>query len=176
MKTLLYMAMSGDGIIATAAGGEDFLSHLHWQTFSSLVARHQCFAVGRKTHDAVRLWQEGYSFDSFTDATKIVVSHRAAVDVSAGFALAGSPAEALALAESRQHDTLVLTGGGELNNAFLQQGLVDEILLAIEPVLVGKGIRVFGSSDLNMQLSLQTVRQLEEGILLLHYQVRRKAA
>jgi len=173
MKVQLYMAMSLDGVIALPEGSEEFLSHQNWQTFCEAVAEHRCFVVGRKTFEAVSAWTGPYNFDSFHDVTKIVVSRKNTGMSKPGYNFVSSPEDALRVAQTRGHSSLVVTGGGELNNAFLQRDLVDNLVVNIEPVVVGAGIRLFGDTGTLVRLQFIDTKLLPEGILQVRYAVMR---
>ena len=170
MNVLLLMAMSLDGIIASNDGDEDFLSHLNWQTFSDYAYDYGCFVIGRKTYEAVSEWPD-YGFDDFVKETKIVVSRNTSYSLRDGYCLASDPKNALEIARSLGHEKVIVTGGGELNNAFLALRLVTEIVINIEPICAGQGLHVFGQAPLFILLEYKESRIVGEGILQLRYRV-----
>lgn len=50
-------------------------------------------------------------------------------------------------------ETLV-AGDGHLNGSFMAESLIDEIFLDVEPVAIGKGIRLFENGRLGVKLRL----------------------
>jgi dihydrofolate reductase len=62
-----------------------------------------------------------------------------------------------------------LVGGAMLCQSFLTLGLVDEIRLAIIPVLLGDGLRLFDSSITETRWSLKNVIAYKTGIVELLY-------
>jgi len=171
MKVVLYMAMSANGIIARETGTEDFLSHTNWETFSDLVGEYGNFIVGQKTYEAVKNWDEEYGFDDFTQAVRIVVSDNPSFQVKEGYILATSPQDALEKLKEKGIDTALLTGGSTLNNSFANEELLDEIILNVEPVVIGEGIPLFKRGQLELQLKLIETKEISDGIIQLHYQV-----
>ena len=65
---------------------------------------------------------------------------------------------------------LALAGGASLYRAFMQGGLVNELFVTVEPVLLGEGIGFLGGID-KMRLSLLDVARLGEHGILAHYKV-----
>ena len=59
----------------------------------------------------------------------------------------GSPAEELAALRREKGKDLALGGGPRLAQSFLADGLVDEMLLAVFPSIVGKGKPMFRTQD-----------------------------
>ena len=82
-----------------------------------------------------------------------------------------SPQEALTYLQTNGHTTALLAGGAALHNAFLSQGLVDEILFDVAPVLEGKGLNLLLDQ---VHYRYQDVRMLDfkplgSGVVQLHY-------
>ena len=60
-------------------------------------------------------------------------------------------------------------GGGELAAAFLEQALIDEVSLALMPVVLGSGIPVFGRLAVPRTLHLLESKTYKGGALGLRY-------
>ncbi|MEX0672474.1 MAG: dihydrofolate reductase family protein [Candidatus Paceibacterota bacterium] len=172
MNVILYMAISANGFIARENGDEDFLSHENWNRFCDLANKYNNFIVGRKTYEAVKNWKDGYGFDDL-NMEKIVVSQDASYPLSGSYSLATSPHDALAkLAEKGFQETL-LAGGSALNTAFAKAGLIDEIVLNVEPVVIGKGIPLFSSGGFELPIELLDTSKSDTGIATLRYKVKK---
>jgi dihydrofolate reductase len=165
------MASTLNGIIARSNGDEDFLSHDNWKEFSKLAKKHGCFIVGRKTYQAVKKWKD-YNFDSI-NAKRIIVSKNSKLKLNENYILASSPKNAINKATKLGMKSVLLTGGGKLNSSFLRNNLVDEILLNINPVLLGKGIKIFSEDQFEKNLKLVAVKKLSSSIVQLHYKLQR---
>ena len=69
---------------------------------------------------------------------------------------------------------LLLPGGTNTNTSFLIAGLVDEILLTVEPKIFGLGKQLFLEKSLEASLELLSFKKLnKQGTLLLHYQIKK---
>ena len=167
MKVILYMAQSINGYIARENHEEDFLSHENWILFLRLVKYCGCFIIGRKTYEEVKKWKE-YNFDNIK-AVKIIISKNPNYKLDRGYVLAKSPKDALKLANKFKN--VLLTGGGTINSAFMKQNLVDEIIVNVEPYILGRGIKIFAEEDFENKLKLQDVRKSKSGIVQLKYKV-----
>jgi dihydrofolate reductase len=62
-----------------------------------------------------------------------------------------------------------LVGGAMLSQRFLELGLVDDITLTIAPVLLGDGLRLFGSSLTEERWHLKNVVAYKNGFVELSY-------
>lgn len=68
------------------------------------------------------------------------------------------------------HQRCAVLGGGELYGAMLAADLIDEILLTLEPVAFGTGVRHTGTGHvINGRFSLADVKRLNADTLLLTY-------
>jgi len=172
MKVVLYMAMTANGIIARKNYEEDFLSDKNWHVFRNLAQKAGCLVVGRKTYDIVKKKYKKYSFEDIK-AKKMVVSRNPKFRPQ-GYIVSRSPKDAINKAKKQGVKTLILTGGGNLNASFMKSNLVDEIILNIEPAVLGKGIPVFAEDNFEARLNLISTKKLKSGIVQLHYNVRKK--
>lgn len=171
MKITLYMAMSANGIIATETGEEEFLSHDNWEKFYSLAKEFGNFIVGKNTYEAVKQWDEGYNFDDLVGIEKVVISHDQSFKLDKGYTMANSPQDALNKLSEKGFETVLVTGGATINSAFAKTNLLDEIILNIEPVIVGKGIPLFAPEDFELKLKLVASDTSKKRIVTLKYTV-----
>ncbi|MCX6815936.1 MAG: dihydrofolate reductase family protein [Candidatus Aenigmarchaeota archaeon] len=171
MKVILFMSMSVNGIIAREDGSEDFLSDENWKVFCKLAKQMGCFVIGRKTYETVMRLYKNYNFDD-VKAKKIVVSTSSNFS-PAGYTVAKSPKDAIKKAKNVGFKQILLTGGSRLNSSFLKENLVDEIILNIEPAILGKGIKLFAEDAFERRLSLIKTTKLKSGIVQLHYKVKK---
>lgn len=171
MKVILYMAMSLNGYIAEENGREDFLSHTNWEKFCSLAQECGNFIAGRKTYEAVKNWNEGFGFDDLKGIQRVIISQDENYKLDDGYILAISPKDALAKLQNSK--SILITGGSAINTAFIKENLLDEIILNIEPALVGKGIPLFAQDDFYKKLDFVSSEQQENGIMTLRYKVQK---
>jgi dihydrofolate reductase len=173
MKTYLFAAMSLDGFIADKDGGEDFLANAHWIEFTKLAEKISCFIVSRKAYEVVNQWADDKcSFDNIK-AKKIIVSKNPELKLKEGYALASSPKAAIDLAKENGCKEILVAGGGQLNKAFLENNLVDEIFFTIEPCILGQGVDFAAGSEFAKKLNLIDIEKLDGGIVKLNYEVVR---
>lgn len=163
--------MSANGVIARENGEEDFLSDKNWKTFTELAEKYGNFIVGRKTYEAIKKWDEDYSFDDLKNIEKIVISQDSSYGLDEDYTLARSPQDAISKLEQKGIDTVLVTGGSTTNTSFIKEGLLDEVILNIEPAIVGKGISLFSSADFESRLELLEMKKLDDDIVQLHYKV-----
>ena len=61
-------------------------------------------------------------------------------------------------------------GGSNLAVSFAQLGLIEEIRIMIDPIVLGEGTRLFESIKDKLNLSLLKTRTFKSGNVLLYYQ------
>ncbi len=71
----------------------------------------------------------------------------------------------------KSYEAVAVVGGTHTYTYFLENDLLDELYLTIEPIVFGSGLGLFESSaDMTSHFKLESVKKLnEKGTLLLHY-------
>ena len=130
--------------------------------------------LGRRTYD---LWS-GYwpkagpspMADRLNSATKYVATHRPD-------SLGWGPAQDLGVdiiegvrgLKSKDGPDLIVWGSSTLTSELLGHGLVDEVVLAVSPVLLGRGKRLFSDRVDARELALVSTLATPTGVLLNTY-------
>ena len=166
------MAMSLNGMIASKNGDEDFLSDANWESFRKLAEKHGCFIIGRKTYEAVQKWSD-YNFDDIDAKLKIVVSGDKNLKLEPPFLLATSPDDAVKKAETMNFENVILTGGSTINGAFITENLIDEVIINIEPAILGNGVPLFAENEFEKRLSFIESIKITDDILQVRYKVNK---
>lgn len=163
----IFMAQSVNSKIARKTGEEDFLSARNWREFKKIAEKTGVFAVGRKTYEEVKKWEEK-GFEDI-NADRIIISSNEKFQTSSDYITAVSPEDAIGKVEKRNHDELLVTGGASINTSFLTQDMVSKIILNLEPCLLGRGINLFDEERFEKNLNLESVKELDEDIVQLIY-------
>lgn len=85
---------------------------------------------------------------------------------------ANSPSRLLEVLSKEGHETVAICGGSTVYAAFLEQDLVTDIYLTVEPIVFGDGIK-FANSYMEKNLQLIDCNKLSDQVILLHYKVRK---
>ncbi len=185
MRKLTIMEhMSLDGVIQSS--GEDEFPYNDWTApyrtpagRDALLAAHGekfDLLLGRRTYD---LWSGywpnapgGPMADLLNAARKYVATHRPE-------SLAWGPSEGLGpeiadgvhRLKTQDGPDLVLWGSSTLTSMLLEHGLVDEVVLIVYPVLLGKGKRFFTEGTPARSFALVSTYASPTGVLLNRYTV-----
>ena len=82
-----------------------------------------------------------------------------------------APADILKKLETT-YDHAVLTGGTTINTLFAKEGLIDEVILTVSPVIFGEGMGVF-APEISLDLTLEKSEKLGENSRTLYYTVNK---
>ncbi|WP_437735659.1 dihydrofolate reductase family protein [Sorangium sp. So ce1335] len=74
--------------------------------------------------------------------------------------------------KERDGADIYLCGGGALAGFLLDNGLVDQVVLKLNPIVFGHGVRLFGGSTRKVALALLESRPYANGVVLLKYDVK----
>ena len=84
---------------------------------------------------------------------------------------ADPPEHILSTLEARGYTAAALVGGATINSLFARAHLIHDMVVTISPVLFGEGISMF-SEPVYVVLDLQAMREIEPGVVVLHYKFR----
>jgi dihydrofolate reductase len=156
-KLKIIEHISLDGVIQHSRDDDDF-PYSDWTApYRSPAGRDAMLAaygegfdllLGRRTYDAWSgFWPMAPSSpmaDGLNAAKKYVVTHRPASLEWGPFESVGPDlVEDIRRIKSEDGPNLILSGSSTLTSTLLDRGLVDEVLLAVSPVLLGTGKRFF---------------------------------
>ena len=130
--------------------------------------------LGRRTYDIFAgYWpkaENGPLADGLNGATKYVATHR---PDSLGWGpveeLGTDVIEGVRGVKSKDGPDLIVWGSSTLTSGLLGEGLVDEVLLLVCPVLLGRGKRFFSDSADPRELALLTTKATPSGVLMNTY-------
>jgi dihydrofolate reductase len=168
MRTILWATLSGNGNYATS-NAEHPPKPETLSDFAQQVKKAGCFIVGRKTFEAFRAG--GGPNNPFADIDIVVVSSAGGqID---GATVVRTPKEAVAYLENKGHTVTLTSGGQQLHNSFLAEGLVDELIFNIAPVMESEGMKLLLPNGSYEDLNLLNMQNLGNGVVQLHYELKK---
>lgn len=69
---------------------------------------------------------------------------------------------------------IFVDGGADVVQLMQKDSLIDEYIVSIIPILLGKGIRLFKGTSERDSMELRSSRSFETGLVQIHYTVKRK--
>src|ERR1700688_1217520 len=132
--------------------------------------------LGRRTYDLLAsFWPNAPNSpmaDRLNAATKYVVTHRPESLQWGPFEVIGSDlVDSVRRIKARNGPDLVVPGSSTLTSVLLDHGLADELVLLVNPIVLGKGKRFFENGSLPRGFALGSTMALPSGILVNVYKL-----
>ena len=168
MKVILYMAVTANGLIAKEDDDTPW-SDAVWDSYYKMARQFKAVVLGRRTYELMKRVGE---FEKIGNPFTVIVTKKDFIPNS-NFVIARSPKEALKILREKNFSKVLVGGGGTLNSSFMEENLIDEIFLDVEPLVFGKGIKLFSGGDFEARLELIKVKNISPNEIQLHYKVKR---
>jgi len=152
------MAVSIDGYVATLDHSTDWVSDNDWEVFGNRVKEAGCIVMGRKTMET-----SGDDFP-YEGAVNIVLTKKPELLKESDRVVVTNkrPREVIELAMEKGFLEVLIIGGGKTNSSFLKEGLIDEIVISVHPIILGKGVRLFEDFEGQVELEKNEVKEAHE--------------
>jgi dihydrofolate reductase len=179
-KLRIFEHISLDGVIQQSADENDF-PYSDWSapyrtptgrdTLLALYGGSFDLLIGRRTHDLLSgFWPKAPKSpmaDRLNAATKYVATHR---PESLGWGpfegIGPDLVEDVRRIKSHRGPDLILFGSSTLTSVLLEHGLADEMVLLVDPVLLGKGKRIVAEGTPARAFELAGTQALPSGIVI----------
>ncbi|MDO8553813.1 MAG: dihydrofolate reductase family protein [Candidatus Micrarchaeota archaeon] len=167
-KIILFIASSLDGFITGENGELDWLFTDQDYGYTKFLSSTDCALMGRKTYEtAIKLGdspKEGRKWYVFTHSSEQNKENITFISDLVPFTKK---------LRQQKGKNIWLIGGSEAISILMNAGLVDEIIISIHPILLGKGIPLFKNIGKIINLKLVKSTKFNSGLLQLHYLVER---
>ena len=162
MKLILYMVQSADGVAAK----DERTDIRAWSSAED----HEFFLRNVRNCDAAVMGSRSWNPDVVCKRKYVLSRHSGKERYDAQtVVVSGSAEEIYSRIAGDGNQTAALLGGPTTNSAFLNAGLVDEIYLTVEPVLLGTGLRISSGELVSGFHLIETIRLNQRGTIVLRY-------
>jgi dihydrofolate reductase len=183
-KLKLQMQMTVDGYVAGPNGESDWMSFGTDEKITNrvneLTDSSDTILLGRKMTDGfVDYWTSvldnsescEYAFArKMIDIPKVVFSRTVKESKWTNTTVAnGDLTEEIANLKNRDGRDIIVYGGADFVSSLIKRRLIDEYHLFINPVAIGKGLRIFGDSEQRLNLRLVKSEVFSTGEVELNY-------
>jgi dihydrofolate reductase len=172
MKVILYMAITANGFIAKENDDTGWVTETEWESFSGMIRKNGNMIIGKRTYE-IMVENDEFGRSNLNEIKTVVLTNDTSLEIHNPefISIATSPKEAINILHEQGFETIMVCGGGGSNASFMKENLIDEIYLDVEPIVFGKGIRLFAESDFEAKLKLLETKKLSDNEIQLHYQV-----
>jgi dihydrofolate reductase len=182
-KIILLEHISLDGYMAGPKGEMDWIrvDDELWEHIHPLTDDADTVIWGRATYQMMEgYWPTAADAPGATShdkhhgqwvnaATKIVFSNSLAKTSWANTRIVKGVAKTISALKQEPGKNILVIGSASIARSFIAQGLVDELRLTINPVLLGGGTPLFPSEKARAGLQLVGSKALASGVLAVHY-------
>lgn len=168
-KIIASLAMSVDGFIARPNGDVDWLDrpspkgHYGMEDFVKSI---DMMVMGRSTYEIGKK----LGGPLFMFPTTVILSRSLAPDAVPGAVIEkGTPRKLADKWRKQDGKNIWLMGGAEVFGQFLDAGVLDELSIAVVPVLIGAGIPLLNPKRRTHQLKLKSSEKFSDGVVRLEY-------
>ena len=168
-KLIYYVAASLDGFIAREDGSfsdfvmdDEIVAH-----FMASLEQFGAVLMGRKTYEIGLA--EGKTNPYPMLESHVVSRSLKAESYPAVNTIASDIEDAVVNIKATAKKPVWLCGGGELAGKLNEIGLIDEVWIKLNPIVLGKGIPLFGGRGIPGFLTLTDQQVLKSGVVVLKY-------
>jgi len=133
-----------------------------------------CYVMGSRTYEtALNFEAKGFGW-SYGDKPTFVLTHRDLPRTRDSVEFYSGDLAQLVNSRLRpKFRSIWFVGGGAVSGECLRLGLADDVRYSILPILIGDGTAFFEKLDRDVALHLAEVKAYQNGMIALHYHVRR---
>ncbi|SFE96491.1 Dihydrofolate reductase [Chitinophaga sp. CF118] len=187
-KLKLQMQISVDGYVAGPNGEMDWMQWNWDEELNNYVIELtepvDCILLGRKLAEGfIPAWAASIANPETEDAGghKMVDTHKIvfsktlkSIEGKNVVVENGDMVEAVTALKKQPGKDIIVYGGSTFVSSLIQQGLIDEYHLFVNPAAIGKGMSIFNTLQSRLNLKLVTAKPFECGIVVLYYKYDRQ--
>jgi len=176
MNTKVYVGTSLDGFIARTDGDLGWLSQFAndeaIKAYEEFINSIDAIVIGRATFEKV------LTFSAWPYSKKVFVLSNSIKEAT------GAAKEKVIILSMRPKELLIhlsaigivniYIDGGVVIQDFLKEDLIDELIIAKAPILIGSGIPLFGYLDIDLQFRHISTQVQSNGLVRSYYERLRK--
>lgn len=168
-KIILNLCTSLDSFIEGENGEIDWCFTDQDYCMTPFLACIDCIFFGRKSYEQLMEMMPG----GFADKEHVVFSNTLQQTAKNAKIISGNiEAQVKDIVESSGKD-IWLFGGASLTSAMLNLDLVDEMMIAVHPILLGKGKPLFVDIDERKKMKLTDTKTYSTGLVQLFYNLEK---
>jgi dihydrofolate reductase len=169
-KLILGVAISLDGFIEGPDGDYDWCFTDQDYGLSDFFKRVDAIFMGRKSYEMAQSLGEAPS--GFPKLKEYIFSTTLTEVKSGAVLIKTNIKEEVEKIKKENGKDIWLFGGASLTTSLMNLGLVDELSLAVHPVILGAGKPLFNNIDKRIQLKLVDTKTYSTGLISVTYHLK----
>lgn len=174
MRQIIYdVAVTLDGYIARDDGSFDgfLMDGPHVEDYQNRLQGYSTVLMGGRTYEA------GYAYGlqpgerAYPHMEHLIVSRSLEIESTGVEVISSDVVATVQDLKSDYGSEIYLCGGGELAGLLLEHDLIDQLIIKLNPVCFGGGIRLFGPSTQQVELMLMDTTAYDNGVICSSYEV-----
>jgi len=171
---VLYIATSIDGFIARPDGNLDWLTSFPQPKsgdygYNDLLNNISIIVMGRKTYDEIIAF--GIEWPYAENNTYVVTKNKSYKTTTPNtYALNENLGSFIKNQKIKSEKDIWLVGGGSLVTAFINENLLDKMIISKVPIVLGEGIPLFAHKPKETSWKLKNTQVFETGLVNLTYE------
>jgi len=170
-KIILSVAVSLDGYIEGPNGEYDWCFTDQDYGMSDFFKRIDSLFIGRKSYE-LTLTMGDDAMPGFPKLTEYVFSKTLAEVKHGALLINGDTETEVKRIKNKPGKDIWLFGGADLTRSLLNLALIDEIGLAVHPIILGGGKPLFSNIKNRIQLTLTHSKTYSSGLVFLSYTIK----
>lgn len=169
-KVILNVAVTLDGFIEGPNGEYDWCFTDQDYGMSDFFKRIDAMFIGRKSYEVLQAMDMGDN--PFPKMNEYIFSNTLNKVTGDATIVSGDIVTAIEKIKQEPGKDIWLFGGASLTAVLMNAGLVDELSLAVHPILLGSGKLLFSNNTGRIQLQLTDSKTYSSGLVILTYDVK----
>ncbi len=171
-KIILNVAVSLDGLIEGSNGEFDWCFTDQDYGMTEFLDRIDAVFYGRKSYELLLAMERKGSPNPFSAKKSYVFSNSLSEPFSNTELVSGNIVEQVHKIRQQPGSDIWLWGGASLTTSLMNAGLVDELLLAVHPVVLGAGKALFSDIEKRNHFTLKSSQPYNSGLVMLAYEAK----
>lgn len=172
-KVILGVAVSLDGLIEGPKGEYDWCLTDQDYGMTDFMKRIDAIFYGRKSYEMMLGMEQTGNENPFSNVKSYVFSNTVIKPYPDTELISGDIAAPVNALKAQPGKDIWLWGGASLTTSFLNAGLIDEMNLAVHPIVLGAGKALFNDIDGRKHFTLKSSEAYSSGLVMLIYEAKK---
>lgn len=172
-KIILGVAVSLDGLIEGPNGEYDWCLTDQDYGMTDFLKNVDAVFYGRKSYEMMLGMEHDGNSNPFAHIKSYVFSNTVKKPFERAELFSGNIVEKVKAIQQQPGKNIWLWGGASLTTSFMNAGLIDEMNLAVHPIVLGTGKALFNDISARKHFTLKSSQAYSSGLVMLTYEAKK---